>query len=542
MNVFVRTQTIRDRRWLGHAIAVASVLLSLAVRYALGEAAYKFPFVVFLPAVVVTTYVGGTWPGIVAAVLGGFAADLTLIAPIGSFVPAWPDGWLALFFYALTVTIDIALIHAMTRAFRRAARAETALRLVNERLEARVQARTAALEQQIAEREAAEAKIRQMQKMESVGQLTGGIAHDFNNMLAVVIGSLEMARRRVDEPTRVVGFLASAEEGAKRAAQLVSRLLAFSRQQPLAPRALEVNQFVAGMSELLRRTIGERVVVETALAPDLRRCFVDAIELENAILNLAVNARDAMPEGGRLTIATSNAALDALYVKHHPEATIGDYVLVTVEDSGTGMPREVIERAFDPFYTTKGVGRGTGLGLSQVYGFVKQSGGHVTIYSEVGHGTTIRLYLPRCADGAEIEVPDREHGDTAHAKGEEIVLVVEDEPGVRHVSVDGLRELGYTVMQAPDPRAALSLIAVTPRLDLLFTDVVMPDMTGPQLAAEAKALRPDLRVVFTTGYARNVMLQDNETGGAAAMLPKPFTLRQLGAKVREALDRATASA
>ncbi len=538
MNVFVRTQALRDRRWLGYGISFVSVLLSLGVRYALGEAAYKFPFVLFLPAVVVTTFVGGLRPGVVAAVLGGLAADLTLIAPSGSIWPAWPDGWLALFFYTLTVSIDVALIHGMTRAFRRAGCAESALRLANERLETRVRDRTAALEGQIAEREAAEAKLRQMQKMESVGQLTGGIAHDFNNMLAVVIGSLEMARRRLNEPDRLAGFLTSAEEGAKRAAQLVSRLLAFSRQQPLEPRALDANQFVAGLSELLRRTIGERVVVETVLAPDLRRCFVDAIELENAILNLAVNARDAMPDGGRLTIATSNAVLDALYVRTHPEAVVGYYVQVTVEDSGTGMPPAVIEKAFDPFYTTKGIGRGTGLGLSQVYGFVKQSGGHVAIYSEVGHGTTIRLYLPRCDDGVDVERPDGDDGETFRARDEEIVLVVEDEPGVREVSVDALRELGYTVMQAPDARAALGLVSAMPRLDLLLTDVVMPDMTGPQLAAEARALRPDLRVVFTTGYARNVVLQGDETDGAAAVLPKPFTLRQLGAKVREALDRA----
>ena len=540
MNVFVRTQTLRDRRWLGYAIAFASVLLSLGVRYALGEAAYKFPFVLFLPAVIVTTFIGGLRPGIVAAVLGGLSADLTLIAPVGSVWPIWPDGWLALFFYALTVTIDIALIHAMTRAFRRAARAETALRLANERLETRVRERTAALETQIAEREAAQAQMRQMQKMESVGQLTGGIAHDFNNMLAVVIGSLEMARRRVAEPERLIGFIASAEEGAKRASQLVSRLLAFSRQQPLAPRVLDINEFVAGLSELLRRTIGERVVIGTALAPGLRRCFADAIELENAILNLAVNARDAMPDGGRLTISTNNASLDAHDVRHHPDVAVGDYVQVTVEDTGSGMPSHVIERVFEPFYTTKGIGRGTGLGLSQVYGFVKQSGGHVSINSEVGRGTCIHLFLPRCADDAEVEDPDQESGDAAQASADEVVLVVEDELGVRNVSVYALRELGYTVLEATDSRAALNLIAETPRLDLIFTDVVMPDMTGPQLAAEARALRPDLRVVFTTGYARNVVLDDDDTD--AAVLPKPFTLRQLGAKVREALDRATAPA
>ena len=246
MNVFVRTQTIRDRRWLGYIIACVSVLLSLAVRYGLGEAAYKFPFVLFLPAVIVTTFVGGLQPGLLAAILGAIAADLTLLAPPGQILPAWPDGWLALFFYALTVGIDIALINAMTRAVRRAARAEAALRLANDWLEVRVRERTAALELQIAEREAAEAQMRQMQKMEAVGQLTGGIAHDFNNMLAVVIGSLEMAQRRIADPAKLLGFIASAEEGAKRAAALVVRLLAFfsapaarttrARRQPLRRR------------------------------------------------------------------------------------------------------------------------------------------------------------------------------------------------------------------------------------------------------------------------------------------------------------------
>ena len=286
----------------------------------------------------------------------------------------------------MTVALDIALIHAMTTAIDRAARAEAALRVANGDLERRVQERTAALEQQIAEREAAEDQIRQMQKMESVGQLTGGIAHDFNNMLAVVIGSLEMARRRSDDPVRVSGFLDSAEEGARRAAQLVARLLAFSRQQPLEPRSLDANRLLGGMVDLLRRTIGEQVRIETILGAGLWRCFADAVQVENAILNLAVNSRDAMPEGGRLKIETANANLDDQYVRRDPDLTPGEYVLVSVTDTGTGMPPQVVERAFDPFYTTKEVGKGTGLGLSQVYGFVKQSGGHVSIDSKIGSG------------------------------------------------------------------------------------------------------------------------------------------------------------
>ena len=324
--------------------------------------------------------------------------------------------------------------------------------------------------------------------------------------------------------------------------RFVSRLLAFSRQQPLEPRVLDVNELVGGMSDLLRRTIGEQVVIETALAHALRPCLADAVQLENAILNLAVNARDAMPDGGRLTIATSHASLDEAYVRHHPEASRGEYVEVSVADAGTGMPPQVVARVFEPFYTTKEIGRGTGLGLSQVYGFVKQSGGHVSIESEVGRGTTIRLYLPCCGEGAGVPEPDRDDGAVVGARGAEIVLVVEDEAGVRGISVAALRELGYEVMEAAGGRAALGILASTPRVDLLLTDVVMPSMTGPQLAAEARAIRPDLRVVFTTGYASDAVLRGADLDDDVAVLLKPFTLRQLDAKLREALDRETAPA
>jgi signal transduction histidine kinase/ActR/RegA family two-component response regulator len=390
------------------------------------------------------------------------------------------------------------------------------------------------------DRQAAEAQLRQMQKMESIGQLTGGIAHDFNNMLAIVIGSLDMVKRRLtaDIDPRVAAGIDNAAEGAQRAAQLTSRLLAFSRQQPLDPQPTDTNKLVGGMSELLRRTIGETIRVETVLAGGLWRASIDAGQLESAILNLCVNARDAMPDGGHLTIETGNAHLDDAYAAAHGEVLAGQYVMVSVTDTGTGMPPEVVDRAFDPFFTTKGVGKGTGLGLSQVFGFVKQSRGHVKIYSEPGEGTTIKMYLPR-QYGAEGDAKAYAAPDPMalpRARGEEIVLVVEDEDRVRHMSVDSLRELGYTVVPAADAAQALELLTIQPRIDLLFTDIVMPDMNGKLLSDRARIDRPDLKVLFTTGYTRNAIVHNGMLDPGVAFLAKPFTLEQLAHKVRQVLD------
>ncbi|THD82116.1 MAG: response regulator [Phenylobacterium sp.] len=387
-------------------------------------------------------------------------------------------------------------------------------------------------------REAAEAQVRQMQKMEAVGQLTGGIAHDFNNMLAIVLGSLDLAKRRLgSDPQRVEACLDNAIEGTQRAAQLTGRLLAFSRQQPLEPRPLDVNKLVGGMSELLRRTIGEHLRVETVLAGGLWRTYADPTQLESAIINLCVNARDAMPDGGQLTIETSNAHLDDAYAAAHSEVTAGQYVMISVSDTGTGMPAEVVERAFDPFYTTKGVGRGTGLGLSQVHGFVKQSGGHVKIYSEAGVGTSVKIYLLRYfgADATGDHGPDPVAA-APRSNGEEIVLVVEDDTRVRHLSVDALRELGYTVVQAADASQALAVLTMQPQIDLLFTDVVMPDMNGRLLADRARETRPDLKVLYTTGYTRNAIVHNGVLDPDVALLSKPFTIEQLAVKVRQVID------
>lgn len=386
-------------------------------------------------------------------------------------------------------------------------------------------------------RAAAEAQVRQMQKMESIGQLTGGVAHDFNNMLAIVIGSLDMARRRLgSDPAKARECVDNAMEGAERAAQLTARLLAFSRQQPLAPKPVDANKLVGGMSELLRRTIGENVRIETVLAGGLWAAFIDGAQLENAVLNLCVNGRDAMPDGGRLTIETACTHLDDAYAAAHDEVTPGQYVMVSVTDTGTGMPPEVIERAFDPFYTTKGVGKGTGLGLSQVFGFVKQSGGHVKIYSEPGVGTTVKLYLPRHFGEAEAAAAEAAAGELPRAKDDEIILVVEDEDQVRHMSVDALRELGYVVVQASDANQALTVLEIQPRIDLLFTDIVMPDMNGRILSDRAREKRPDLKVLYTTGYTRNAIVHNGMLDHDVAFLAKPFTIQQLAAKVREVLD------
>ncbi len=406
---------------------------------------------------------------------------------------------------------------------------------------AELSAANAALKRELETHEAAEAQVRQMQKMESIGQLTGGIAHDFNNMLAIVIGSLGSAKRRLDsDRARALVCIDDALDAAHRAALLTARLLAFSRQQPLDPRALDVNKLVGGMSEMLRQTVGEHLRVQTVIAGGLWRAFVDRSQLENAILNLVINARDAMPDGGRLTVETSNAHLDDAYAVANAEAVAGQYVLVSVTDTGTGMPADVIERVFDPFFTTKGLGKGTGLGLSQVQGFVKQSGGHVKVYSEPGLGTTVKLYLPRdvgAETGLDAETPALS-AESSQAKDGEVILVVEDDEKIRHLSVETLRDLGYAVAQAGDASQALAILAVTPRVDLLFTDIVMPDMNGRQLADRAWESRPDLKVLYTTGFNRNAVVHNGVLDPGVALISKPFTIDELAIKVRLVLDGA----
>ncbi|CAN5347488.1 hypothetical protein BH11PSE2_BH11PSE2_10530 [soil metagenome] len=393
-----------------------------------------------------------------------------------------------------------------------------------------------------AEREAAEAlarteeALRQSQKMDAVGQLTGGIAHDFNNMLAVIIGSLDLLKRRLgaDDP-RSKRYVEAAADGAQRAALLTKRLLAFSRLQPLMPESLDPNKLVAGMSDLLGHALGSDIRLETVLSGGVWRIHADPNQLENVILNLAVNARDAMPDGGRLTIETQNAHLDARYAKANGAAA-GQYVLIAVSDTGVGMPAEVAAKAFEPFFTTKEVGKGTGLGLSQAYGFIKQSGGLVKIYSEAGIGTTIKVYLPRLTRPVDETNAEDVAMELALSDEQELILVVEDEPAVRQFSVDALSELGYRVIEAEGAAAALRLLDAHPDVALLFTDIVMPDVNGRKLADEARRRRPDLKILFTTGYTRNAIVHNGVLDPGVDLISKPFVLEELSAKIRDVLD------
>jgi CheY-like chemotaxis protein len=381
--------------------------------------------------------------------------------------------------------------------------------------------------------------LRQSQKMEAIGRLTGGIAHDFNNMLQVMMGRIERLRRARDDSRPVASRdLDALEYATDRAASLTHRLLAFSRQQALQVENLDVNRVVAGMSDLLRRTLGETIAFETVLAGGLWRTETDANQLESALLNLAVNARDAMPEQGKLTVETANAYLDEAYAARHEDVEPGQYVMVAVTDTGTGMTSEVIAQAFDPFFTTKPSGVGTGLGLSMVYGFAKQSGGHVKIYSEQGVGTTVKLYLPRARAAEQGAAVGEEPAPALLAPNTDgrAILVVEDEEEVRAYAVDCLAELGYRVLEAGTADEGLAILAAHPEIDLLFTDVVLPgDKSGRELADMARAQRPDLKVLFMTGYTRNAIVHHGRLDPDVQLITKPFTSAALLGKVRAVL-------
>jgi PAS domain S-box-containing protein len=378
----------------------------------------------------------------------------------------------------------------------------------------------------------------QSQKMEAVGQLTGGVAHDFNNLLTVIIGGLDTVRRSraLGDEARVSRALDMSLHAAERAASLTARLLAFSRRQPLQPTPTDLNLLVRNMTELLHRTLGEQIDLEGVLLPRLWQVEVDQNQVEAAILNLAVNARDAMPDGGRLTLETANAYLDERYVISDAEVVPGQYAVISVTDSGCGIAPNVLTRVFEPFFTTKELGRGTGLGLSMVYGFVKQSGGHVTIYSEVGEGTTVKMYFPRLV-GAEQDRLAAAAAPAPAASDGEAVLVVEDNHDVRAYSVMSLADLGYRVLQASDADAALEILRGDTPVDLLFTDVVLPGKSGRVLADEAAAIRPGLKVLYTTGYSRNAIVHQGRLDAGVQLISKPFTIDQLAERIRAVLDQ-----
>jgi PAS domain S-box-containing protein len=433
------------------------------------------------------------------------------------------------------VAMDMAaLFQAAEHEIARRCRAEGELQALNSGLEERVATETA-------ERVRAEAALRQAQKMEAVGQLTGGVAHDFNNLLTIIIGGLDSIRRSAPGDTERVHRSAEvALQGAQRAASLTGRLLAFSRRQPLAPRRIELNALVGDMHEMLHRTLGEHIVLEGVFAPELWAIEADQNQLEAAIVNLAVNARDAMPEGGVLTIETANATLDAAHTATDAEAAPGPYVVIAVSDTGAGMSADTLSHAFEPFFTTKEVGRGTGLGLSMVYGFVKQSGGNVTIDSEVGRGTTVRMYFPRYC-GAPVAEQPAEPVQPPRGRHDEVVLVVEDNAGVRDHSVAILTELGYRVLEAGEADSAMAILDSGQRIDLLFTDVVLPSRSGRELADAARTQRPELKVLYTTGYSRDAIVHHGRLDPGVQLIAKPFTFDQLAARVRDVLDQLSVS-
>ncbi|NKN00665.1 hybrid sensor histidine kinase/response regulator [Rhizobium leguminosarum] len=381
-----------------------------------------------------------------------------------------------------------------------------------------------------------EEDLRQAQKMEAVGQLTGGLAHDFNNLLTVISGNLEMIEDKL-QPGPLRDMLREAQEAAADGAKLTGQLLAFGRRQPLSPKQVDLGRLITSFSDLLRRTLGESIKLSTVLSGSQFDALVDGSQLQNAILNIALNARDAMPKGGALTIEVSRVSLDADYAKMFPEVRSGNFVLISMTDTGAGMADEVKKRAIEPFFTTKDVGSGTGLGLSMVYGFVKQSGGHLQIYSEVGRGTTIRIYLP-ALDAVRADPFVQQAGPTESPlpKGTELVLVVEDDARVRRVAVARLVTMGYSVLEAENGRRALEILEQNENIALLFTDIVMPGgLSGDEVAGEARKIRPELAVLFTSGYSEP-SLATHEVIAGAQWLRKPYTARELATKIRELLD------
>ncbi|MET0536169.1 MAG: ATP-binding protein [Steroidobacter sp.] len=442
-----------------------------------------------------------------------------------------------------TVRDISALQQLLTRTKQARADAESAnrrLQELNATLESRVR-------QAVGDQRHAEEALRQSQKMEAIGQLTGGVAHDFNNLLTLIIGGLDEINKNMDRlpPSdllpRMRRATQMAQHGAQRAATLTARLLAVSRQQSLSPSLVNPNRLLSGITDLLQRTLGAAIAIETVTAAGIWNAFIDASELENVLINLAVNARDAMPEGGRLTIETANTHLDDAYVATLAEpVTPGQYILIAVSDTGVGMNAETLSRVFEPFFTTKDVGKGTGLGLAQAYGFVRQSNGHVRIYSEVGVGTTVNLYFPKAQPSAHAQELPSEHPPVTAGGGHETILVVEDDEELRAYSVGILEELGYKVLAARSGPSALELLQTNADVALLFTDIVLPDgLNGKQLADEARRRRPGLRVLYATGYARNAIVHNGHLPSTVDLITKPFRSDELSAKCRIILDRGT---
>ncbi len=496
------------------------------------------PFLFFIPVTMAAGFVLGLGAGLYATILSALAASCFFLRPASGLYLTTAQ-WVQVGSYTVVTSGIVAVCAALRRslsgrdaAIVALAEAQDALRRSNLDLEQRVVERTFELTQ-------TQAALIQSQKMEAVGQLTSGIAHDFNNLLTGIIGGLELLHIRVGQgrTENIDRYINAAQGAAGRAAALTHRLLAFSRQQTLTPELTDVNRLVAGMEELVQRTVGPTITVVTITAGELWSTLVDPSQLENALLNLCINARDAMPAGGKLIVETGNKRLDewAARERDMPE---GEYVSLCVSDSGTGMPPEVVARAFDPFFTTKPIGQGTGLGLSMIYGFVRQSGGQVRIRSELGQGSTICLYLPRHHGTVEADAAPVELSGLLHAEHGETVLVVDDEPTVRLLVTETLEDLGYTVIEAADSAAGLRVLRSDRHIDLLVTDVGLPGgMNGRQMADAGRLVRPGLKVLFITGYADNAVLSHGHLDPGMHLLTKPFRIEALASRLKELIVR-----
>ncbi|UFZ08606.1 ATP-binding protein [Bradyrhizobium ontarionense] len=466
-------------------------------------------------------------------VVGGIGRLLSLATP-------WIDvGAATDVFDAVLALMSVALIAALLKMLPQILVLPTRITLQKAyaQLEEEIRQRRAAeaMVQRFQEIEANEAQVRQAQKMEAIGQLTGGVAHDFNNILTVITGTIEILADAVKDKPQLAGIANMISAAADRGADLTRHLLAFSRRQPLQPRATDINALVVEAGRLLRPTLGEQIEIESMLAYDSAPALIDPSQLSTAILNLALNARDAMPEGGKLTLETKNVTLDDDYAQLNRDAKPGSYVMIAVSDTGQGIPAALLHKVFEPFFTTKDVGKGSGLGLSMVYGFVKQSNGHVKIYSEEGHGTTVKLYLPRAAGAPELPAADTSR--PAVARGDETILIVEDDALVRDYVVAQVRRLGYRTLAASNAAEGLVLIDNPERIDLLFTDVIIPGgMNGRQLAIEAAKRRPGLKVLYTSGYTENAIVHHGRLDADVLLLAKPYVSADLARMIRTALE------
>jgi signal transduction histidine kinase len=521
--LYIDLPIARPGSFNAYLVAALAAALATGLRLALDPWVEGVQFITYFPVLILVALACGYRAGLFGTLLSALFAWISIIQPRGSFALGRFEDALALALFGLTALLLVSIAGATRVAIGR-------YRALGRSLGRRVEQRTRELE-------SAQASLVQAQKMEAVGQLTGGIAHDFNNMLAIIVGNLDIARRRLDRGgTDVRRQIDNAMDGAQRAAALTQRLLVFARRQPLAPAVTDLNRLLADLSELLRRTIGEKVRVETVAGEALWPVSVDQAQMESAVINLAINARDAMPQGGTLFVETANLSVADEGGAPAEGLVPGDYVMVTVADTGTGMAPEIAARALEPFFTTKEVGRGTGLGLSQVYGFVRQSGGRIAIESEEGEGTVVRLYLPRHEGGEVAQAAAAASEAPPRGSPGEVVLVVEDEEQVRRTTIEALGELGYGVREAASGVDALAILASDPSVGLLFTDVVMPGLDGRRLAERALRQRPDLKILYTTGYAPDGSTHETLPDDHPAMLRKPFSYEALARKVRQMLD------